>query len=268
MMKKAICLLMMMVLCVGVLAACGNKGDSGKVSTIKSLQNETVALQEEIVAMLNDAIANGVAVDAEFQNQVNDTSAEINEVSDLINGGELEKTSNDELDTTIATMNTTLSTLKTIKTNVQAAIDSAAQETEGSEEQADESEAQPDEDGGEEEGEEQEGGGEEEGEDGDNSAKIEQIYSLLNEAVAIRQEIGEMVTSAEDVGVTLSDELAGQVGPAIEALDILTESADNGAVEQMTDEELDDNIEMLTGNIEMLTEMKDAVGAELFAIEE
>jgi hypothetical protein len=64
--------LVAMILCFVALTACGDGEKSEKIGQLKELIKNSIALQQEIVNLLNDTIANGYEVSEEFGSQVNE----------------------------------------------------------------------------------------------------------------------------------------------------------------------------------------------------
>jgi len=124
-MKKALACTLLVIMAVGISAACGKSKKDKIIDEIKAQQNETVALQREVVNMINDAIASGLTIDENFIAQINTNSAQIDAASESINNGDFEKYSEEELSVTLDVMKTAYGDLEATKQNLQTLIDNA-----------------------------------------------------------------------------------------------------------------------------------------------
>jgi hypothetical protein len=89
---------------------------------LKNLIRESIALQQEIVIMLNDPMENGYEVSEEFSAQVNDIGAANNQMADLANSVEFENETAEDLEESINMMNKQIGMLTVIKEQASAHV--------------------------------------------------------------------------------------------------------------------------------------------------
>jgi hypothetical protein len=95
---------------------------SEKIEQFKDLVRESIALQQEIVVILNDAMENGYEVSEEFGAQVNEIGEANNQMADLANSDELENETAENLEDSINMINQQIGMLTAIKEQVSAQV--------------------------------------------------------------------------------------------------------------------------------------------------
>jgi hypothetical protein len=136
-MKRIVTSAIVLAIIVVAFAGCGDGGKAEKRAQFTTLHNEIVAILNATNQSVTDAQNNGIEIGQDVIDQLNSLADASNGLKQMIDDGELNKLSADELDTVIAQYTPIKATAQNLQTSVKQLIElsaAAAAADEGEEE--------------------------------------------------------------------------------------------------------------------------------------